>query len=98
MDKETMQKSNKICGMGIASFVLSILSIVTMCYIVFSVIFGILAVVLGALSCIIEKKNSMGIAGLIVGIISIFTTIVLYITLGVMDIDLLYIPEYYKFF
>lgn len=97
MDNEIKQKSNKICGMGIASFVLSILSIVTMCYVVFSVAFGIFAIILGILSIFVEGKNSMGIAGLVIAVISILMTIILFVTLGVMDVDLLYIPDYYKF-
>lgn len=96
MDNQVNQKSNKICGMGIAAFVLSILSVISMCYVVFSVAFGVLAIVLGIISCISEGKNAMAIAGLIVGIVSILLTLILFITLGVMDVDLLYIPDYYK--
>lgn len=95
---ENEVRSSKVYGLGIASFVLSILSIITMCYVVFSVIFGILAVVLGIISLVIEHKNAMGIAGLIIAGISLFITIVMYIVLGVMDINLLYVPDYYKNF
>ena len=98
MDNEIKAKNNKVCGLGIASFVLSILSMITICYIVFSIVFGIIGIILGILSCIIEHKNPLGIAGLIIGVISLFVTIIMFITLGVMDIDLLYVPEYYKNF
>ena len=97
MDNGIKQKNNKVCGMGIASFVLAILSIVTMCYVVFSVAFGIFAIILGILSIFVEGKNSMGIAGLVISVISVLMTIILFVTLGVMDIDLLCIPDYYKF-
>ncbi len=98
MDNQNNSKSNKVCGLGIASFVLSILSMITICYVVFSVVFGIIGIILGILSCIIERKNPLAIAGLVIGIISIFVTSIMFITLGVMDLDLLYIPEYYKNF
>lgn len=93
-----IKEKNKIYGLGIASFVLSILSVITMCYIVISVILGVISVVLGILSLIMEKKNGMGMAGLIIGIVSLFVTLFLYITLGVMDADLLMIPDWYKNF
>ena len=92
------QVKNKVNGLGIASFVLSILSVITMCYIVFSVIFGVLAVILGILSLVIEHKNALGITGLIVSGVSLFITLVLFVVLGVMDVNLLYIPEYYQNF
>lgn len=89
-------KSNKVYGLGIASFVLSILSIITMCYVVFSVIFGILSLVLGIASLVVERKNAMAITGLIISGVSIFITVVLFLVLGVMDVNLLYIPDYYQ--
>lgn len=94
---ENQVRVNKVNGLGIASFVLSILSVITMCYIVFSVVFGILAVILGILSLVIEHKNAMAITGLIISGVSLFVTLVLFIVLGVMDVNLLYIPEYYNF-
>lgn len=89
-------KSNKVYGLGIASFVLSILSIVTMCYVVFSVVFGVLAVVLGVASLMIERKNALAIAGLVISGVSLFITLILFLVLGLMDVNLLYIPEYYQ--
>ena len=93
-----MENKTKVYGLGIASFVLSILSVISICYIVFSVIFGVLALMLGIMSLIIEKKNGMGIAGIIISAVSLLLTLVLYIVLGVMDVNLLYVPEYYKDF
>ena len=93
-----VQEKKKVYGLGIASFVLSILSVITMCYIVISVIFGIISVVLGILSLVMEKKNGMGMAGLIIGIVSLLVTLFLYIVLGVMEADLLMIPDWYKDF
>ena len=94
MDGEV--RNNKIYGLGIASFVLSILSIITMCYVVFSVIFGVISVILGITSLIIERKNSMAITGLIISGVSLIITLVLFLVLGLMDVNLLYIPEYYQ--
>ncbi|MBO5349823.1 MAG: DUF4190 domain-containing protein [Clostridia bacterium] len=92
------ENKKKVYGLGIASFVLSILSVVTICYIVVSVILGIISIVLGILSCVIEKKNGMGVAGLIIGIVSIFITLLLYIILGVMQADILMVPDWYTNF
>lgn len=94
MDGEV--KSNKVYGLGIASFVLSILSVITMCYVVFSVVFGVLAVILGIASLMIERKNAMAITGLIISGVSLFITLILFFVLGLMDVNLLYIPEYYQ--
>ena len=94
MDGEV--KNNKVYGLGIASFVLSILSIITMCYVVFSVVFGVLALILGIASLMIERKNAMAITGLIVSGVSLFITLILFLVLGLMDVNLLYIPEYYQ--
>lgn len=93
-----MENKTKVYGLGIASFVLSILSVLTMCYIVFSVIFGVIALMLGIMSLIIEKKNGMAIAGVIISAVSLILTLVLYLVLGVMDVNLLYVPDYYKDF
>ena len=97
MENEVQEKKN-IYGLGIASFVLSILSVITMCYIIVSIILAVLSIVLGVLSLIIEKKNGMGMAGLIIGVASIFITLFLYIVLGVLDADILMIPDWYKDF
>ena len=96
--ENSVEGKKKIYGLGIASFVLSILSVVTMCYIVISVILGVISIVLGIMSLVMEKKNGMGTAGLIIGIVSIFITLFLYIVLGVMDADLLMVPDWYKNF
>ena len=95
-ENQKVIKEKKNYGLGIASLVLWILSVVTMCYIVVSIIFGVLSIVLGIVSCIIEKKG-IGTAGLIIGIASISVTIFLYIVLGVMELDLLMVPDWYKF-
>lgn len=96
--ENNVEEKNKIYGLGIASFVLSILSVITMCYIVISVILGVISIALGIMSLIIEKKNGMGIAGLIIASVSIFITLFLYLLLGVMDVNLLMIPDWYKNF
>lgn len=85
-ENQKVIKEKKNYGLGIASLVLGILS----------VIFGVLSIVLGIVSCIIEKKG-IGTAGLIIGIASISVTIFLYIVLGVMELDLLMVPDWYKF-
>ena len=82
-ENQKVIKEKKNYGLGIASLVLSI-------------IFGVLSIVLGIVSCIIEKKG-IGTAGLIIGIASISVTIFLYIVLGVMELDLLMVPDWYKF-
>lgn len=84
-------------ALGVASLVLGILSIVTMCFIIISIVFAVLSVTFGILSIIFEKKNKIGIAGLVIGSISIFITVILYITLGVFSADLFMIPDWYKF-
>lgn len=94
---ESVQKEKKNYGIGIASLVLGILSVVSMCYIVISVILGVLAVIFGITSCIVEKKG-MGTAGLIIGISSLFITIFLYVVLGVMQLDILMVPDWYKIY
>ena len=88
-ENQKVIKEKKNYGLGIASLVLGILSVVTMCYIVVSIIFGVLSIVLGIVSCIIEKKG--------IGTASISVTIFLYIVLGVMELDLLMVPDWYKF-
>ncbi len=83
-------------GFGIASLVLSILSLVCFRYIFISVILGLVAVVLG----IIGKKKGDSIfssAGLIIGIISLLTTFILFIVLNLLDTVLFYVPDWYKF-
>ena len=95
-ENQKVVKEKKNYGLGIASFVFGVLSVVTMCYIIVSVICGALAIVLGIISCIIEKKG-FGIAGLVIGIASVVVTVFLYIVLGVMELDLLMIPDWYKF-
>ena len=67
-----------------------------MCYVVFSVVFGVLALILGIASLMIERKNAMAITGLIVSGVSLFITLILFLVLGLMDVNLLYIPEYYQ--
>lgn len=82
-------------GMGIASLVFSILSILFLPFIVISLIFGAISIIFGIMA---KKQNdNLGKAGLIIGIISISITIVLYLLLNVLDISSLFmIPSWYK--
>ena len=78
-----MEEKNQGIGWGIASFVVSILSIML----------AVLAIVFGGLS----KKNTFGKVGIIIGAISILITFTLYILLEVLDISSLFmIPSWYK--
>ena len=88
-----MEEKNKRIGWGIASFVLSILSIILIKFIIISIMLAVLAIVFGALS----KKNTFGKVGIIIGSISILITFTLYILLEVLDISSLFmIPSWYK--
>lgn len=88
-----MEEKNAGIGWGIASFVMSIFSIILIRFIIISIILAVLALVFGGLS----KKNSFGKVGIIIGTISIVITFVLYIILGVLDVSSLFmIPSWYK--
>lgn len=96
-EQNTDQKSNRLVakGFGIGSFVISILSLVCFKYIFISVIFALVAVVLG----IIGKKkgdNSFAVAGLTIGIISLLITFILFVVLNLFDTVLFYVPDWYK--
>ena len=71
------------------------MSVITTCYVVFSVVFGLVGVILGIMSLVMERKNGMAIAGLVISGVSLFITLLLFVVLGVMDVNLLYIPDYY---
>ena len=88
-----MEEKNQGIGWGIASFVVSILSIILIKFIIISIMLAVLAIVFGALS----KKNTFGKVGIIIGSISILITFTLYILLEVLDISSLFmIPSWYK--
>lgn len=88
-----MEEKNQGIGWGIASFVVSILSIILIKFIIISIMLAVLAIVFGGLS----KKNTFGKVGIIIGAISILITFALYILLEVLDISSLFmIPSWYK--
>lgn len=88
-----MEEKNQGIGWGIASFVVSILSIILIKFIIISIMLAVLAIVFGGLS----KKNTFGKVGIIIGTISILITFTLYILLEVLDISSLFmIPSWYK--
>ena len=88
-----MEEKNQGIGWGIASFVVSILSIILIKFIIISIMLAVLAIVFGGLS----KKNTFGKVGIIIGAISILITFTLYILLKVLDISSLFmIPSWYK--
>ena len=89
-----MENEERI-GLGVASMIFGIISLASMCFIVISVFFGILAIIFGILSIIVEKKNKLKLTGLILGLISITITIVLYLVLGVWDLNIFMIPKWY---
>lgn len=97
MDNQVNGQSNseERVALGITSLVLGIISLVTMCFIIVSVISAIGAVIFGIFS-MIREKNKVGAAGLTLGIISIVITLVLYIVLGVLGTDIFMVPEWYK--
>ena len=72
-----MEEKNQGIGWGIASFVVSILSILLIKFIIISIMLAVLAIVFGGLS----KKNTFGKVGIIIGTISILITFTLYILL-----------------
>lgn len=88
-----MEEKKQGIGWGIASFVVSILSILLIKFIIISIMLAVLAIVFGGLS----KKNTFGKVGIIIGAISILITFTLYILLEVLDISSLFmIPSWYK--
>ena len=82
-------------ALGVASMVFGIISLASMCFIVISVFFGVLAIIFGILSIIFEKKNKLKLTGLILGIISIAITVILYLVLGVWELNIFMIPKWY---
>ena len=60
-------------GLGIASLVLGIIAILT-CFVP-TFIFGLVAIILGAISYYGESKDSFGLAGLILGVVSIIINV-----------------------
>lgn len=82
-------------ALGIASMIMGIISLATMCFIVISVFFGILAIIFGILSIVFEKKNKLKLTGLILGLVSLTITIVLYLVLGVWELNIFMIPKWY---
>ena len=88
-----MEEKNVGIGWGIASFVMSILSIILIKFIIISIMLAVLAIVFGGLS----KRNTFGKVGIIIGSISILITFTLYILLEVLDVSSLFmIPSWYK--
>lgn len=82
-------------GFGIASLVLSILSLLFFRYIFICVTLALVASVLG----IIGKKkgnNTFAVAGLTIGIISLLITFALFVLLNLLDTVLFYVPDWYK--
>ncbi len=82
-------------GFGIASLVLSILSLICFRYIFISVILAIVATVLGFMG---KRKgdNTFALAGFTIGIVSLLITFALFVILNLLDTVLFYVPEWYK--
>ena len=82
-------------GFGIASLVISILSLLFFTYIYISIICAVTAIVLGYIG---RKKGdkSFATAGLTIGIISLLLTIILFVVLNLLDTVLFYVPDWYK--
>lgn len=81
-------------GMGIASLVFGILSIVFFFFIYIQIIFALLAIVFGFIS-IKRNPKGLGKAGFIIGIASLSITIVLFIILKLLEANLFTIPSWY---
>jgi len=67
----------KHTGFGIASLVLGIVAIITFLFPIFAL--GILATVFGAVSYWGKDKDSFGLAGFILGLISIIVNVILWV-------------------
>ena len=89
--KETTRPSK---GFGIASLVVSILSLVFFKYIYISVALALVGIVLGFIG---YKKGDKTFAasGLTIGIISLAITLILFVVLNLLDTVLFYVPEWY---
>lgn len=81
-------------GFGIASLVLSILSLIFFKYIYISIAFALIAAILGFIG---RRKGDKTFAtsGLVIGIISLLITFVLFVILNLLDTALFYVPEWY---
>lgn len=83
-------------GFGIASLVVSILSVVCFKFIFISIILAIIGTVLGMISK--HKTNNLfANAGLTIGIISLIATFILFVVLNLFDTVLFYVPEWYNY-
>lgn len=88
-------------GLGIAALVLGILGVITSlipCFGIWAITFGILSIVFGAVSISYAKKSgskkSLGLAGLILGIIATAFTLLWYIfIIGAAATAISTIPE-----
>ena len=82
-------------GFGIASLVISILSLLFFRFIFISVTLAFVACILGLIG---KKKgnNTFAVAGLTIGIISLLITFVLFVLLNLLDTVLFYVPDWYK--
>lgn len=80
-------------GLSIASMVLGIISILTLCIWWLCLILGVLAVSLGAVGIykakLVGAKSSLGVAGLVCGCIGIGVMLILYILAYVAAVDFL---------
>lgn len=95
--EETNQKTTTAGkAFGIASLVISILSILFFAYIYISIICAVVGIILGYIG---RKKGDklFATAGLTIGIISLLLTIVLFVVLNLLDTVLFYVPDWYKF-
>lgn len=65
-------------GLGIASMVLGILSLITICCVPYGpIVLGIIAIVLGIVQIVKNEKKGMAIAGIVCGAIGLIVYVVL---------------------
>ena len=82
-------------GFGIASLVVSILSLLFFRYIFICVAFALVAAGLGIVGKV-KGNNTFAVAGLTIGIISLLITFALFVLLNLLDTVLFYVPDWYR--
>lgn len=96
MEENTIQKNNSVSGWGIASLVFGIISLMTLPFIIISILCAIFAIIFGIASYYKSGKNGMGLSGLSIGAISLVVTFLLYLFLNVLDVSIFFVPSWYQ--
>lgn len=82
-------------GLGVASLVTGILSLITIQFIIISTVLAVMAIIFACIS-LRKNKNAIAKAGLAIGLVTIGITIALYLFIEVLDMSLFTIPEWYR--